>query len=227
MRPSVQIMLVLVASALTWAWAAENALPDVDRMMGVTGAFQAAPHAYPSARRLVSAGRREGDMRDGLGSARYALWLRGELRSPDWEKRREVVLKAGRFGRVEAVSSLGAALLAPAEDPRVRAAAAAGLGGIGYPQGAPYLRQALTRDASWQVRVEAARALGAIGDRPSAPVLAQALRDPEAAVRVAAGTALGRVGGPEAIKSLHEALRDETDPLQAGVLAEAMKTVRP
>lgn len=224
MRPSVQIMLVLVASALTWAWAAENALPDVDRMMGVTGAFHAAPHAYPSARRLPSAAR---DMRDGLGSARYALWLRGELRSPDWEKRREAVLKAGRFGRVEAVSSLGAALLAPAEDPRVRAAAAAGLGGIGYPQGAPYLRQALTRDASWQVRMEAARALGAIGDRPSAPILAQALRDPEAAVRVAAGTALGRVGGPEAIRSLREALHDETDPMQAGVLADAMKTARP
>ncbi|MBI4347687.1 MAG: HEAT repeat domain-containing protein, partial [Elusimicrobia bacterium] len=172
MTPS--LLLALAASS----WAGPEMFPPVDRILG--GVHPPRPGAVAV----------EADLRDGLNSARGLLFLQAELRSGDWQRRREVIADQAFAGNKAAVPYVGAALLRLNEDPRVRVAAAMTLGRIGDRAGGRFLAEAL-RDPEVDVRFAVALALGA-GFEGAVQPLSRALEnDPSWWVRYAAAVSLG------------------------------------
>lgn len=80
------------------------------------------------------------------------------------------------------------------ENPKVREAAARGLGIFGHSSAVKALIQQISQDKSAEVRRAAAAALGILGDKQAAPVLLKALGDPDGDVRRTAGVALSPLG---------------------------------
>jgi HEAT repeat protein len=113
--------------------------------------------------------------------------LISNLKSPDWQVRRDAAQKLARAGTVAAVEPLIAAL----QDERweVRKYAAFALVQVGDRRAVEPLIQALD-DSQWDVREQAAIALGRIGDPRAAGAVQKRLADPDWHVREQAAIAL-------------------------------------
>jgi cyclophilin family peptidyl-prolyl cis-trans isomerase len=126
----------------------------------------------------------------GLGLPRLQLMLRDE----DQRVIPHVLTALTALGAPEAGRALIERL--KADDPVVRAAAAAGLGKVRPPEAAPALAEAYRtgrRDATYVARAAALDALAAYGEAAVRLVLEEALKDPDWAVRLKASTVLRKI----------------------------------
>ena len=112
-----------------------------------------------------------------------------------------------------------------ADDPAVRAAAAAGLAQMRPPDGAAALAQAYRtgrRDASYVARAAALAALASYGAAEATPVLEEALADSDWAVRIRAASLLHDLGVPAETDS-----RIRPAPVAEGVSYQEPELVNP
>lgn len=125
------------------------------------------------------------------------------------------------------------ALLRLCDDPMpaMRAAAAGGLGDLGYADTSPRVAELLV-DPAIMVRGAAADALGLIGNHSAAPALEAALRDTSNFyrsqslwVRVHFVHALGEIGAPSSIDALVKTLDDADSAVVDAALVALRKTV--
>jgi len=135
-----------------------------------------------------------------------------DLASKRWDTRvsaiADVVRHAAQGGEVRGRALSGLEKLLDDADPRVRAAAAVGLGDLEAREVLPRLLVAV-EDGDGHVRQMALNALGEIGDARAAPRLRRALHDERPEVRYQAVIAFAKVeAGDEAAAAIREALRD-------------------
>ncbi|MBI5200834.1 MAG: HEAT repeat domain-containing protein [Elusimicrobia bacterium] len=184
------VTLLPLCASLSWAGA--DMFPPVERILS---------GIHPPRPGVVAV---EKDLRDSLAPARSMLWLQAELRSSDWERRRQVVSDQAFPMNKAAVPYVGAVLLNLNEDPRVRVAAAMTLGRIGDRAGGRFLKEALD-DPEVDVRFAVALALGSGYEGVVTPLSETLAKDPSWWVRYAAAVSLGNLGKPFAVGALASA----------------------
>lgn len=136
-----------------------------------------------------------------------ARWS-ARLTSADEEVRREAVMALSLIESDAVVSALASALAD--RSPRVRAAAAAGLGERGNESIVPLLAARLAGDKDQFVRKTSAYALGKFHGSERTAALSAALRDKNPEVRAAAAIALGDRADRDALGPLASALSDKS-----------------
>lgn len=148
------------------------------------------------------------DLRDSLNDAPSDSWIREALRSPDVERRLDIVRAMGQLN-VKAVPYLSAVLLNVKETTEVRVAAAGSLGRIAAPLSRKYLELS-SRDSSREVRFACLLALSRFKSEGVVTLLERALRqDPSWWVRYAAVIGLGRAKKTFVVDALERAAGED------------------
>lgn len=136
------------------------------------------------------------------------------LKSADEEVRREAVMMLSLIESDAAISEVASAL--GDRSPRVRAAAAAGLGQRGNESIVPLLAARLAADKDQFVRKTSAYALAKFHGSERTAALVTALRDKNPEVRGAAAVSLGDHADAGALGPLEAALSDKSAFVRAG-----------